>query len=161
MSGTIQSRAKRPPALLLPLLAGPGSGLPLRSPPILRCTASRPAASSGGAAATAKEANFGQRRARTHAHGAGCSSPHQASHFFPLGKLMRILFSRSSSTQNNPRHSQRRRIQAVQSLRKEVEEGKSPALKQSLVSAFPGLVLINNTPQLQGLRECQAFPHPQ
>lgn len=62
MSGTIQSRAKRPPALLLPLLAGPGSGLPLRSPPILRCAPSRPAASSGGAAATAREANFGQRR---------------------------------------------------------------------------------------------------
>lgn len=41
------------------------------------------------------------------------------------------------------------------------KRGKSPALKQSLVSAFPGLVLINNTPQLQGLRECQAFPHPQ
>lgn len=72
---------------------------------------------------------------------------------------MRILFSRSSSTQNNPRHSQR--IQAVQSLRKEVEAGKSPVAKQSLVSAFPGLVLINNTPQLQGLRERQAFPHPQ
>lgn len=50
MSGTIQSRAKRPPALPLLPPAGPGSGLPLRSPPILRCTAS-----SGGAAATGKE----------------------------------------------------------------------------------------------------------
>lgn len=157
MSGTIQSRAKRPPALPLLPPAGPGSGLPLRRPPILRCTAS-----SGGAAATGKEAKFGQRRARSLAHGAGGSSPHQASHGFPLGKLMvRILFSRSSSGQNNPRHSQRRRIQAIPSLRKEVEERKSPVLKQSLVSAFPGLVLINNTPQLQVLRECQAFPHPQ
>lgn len=64
MSGTIQSRARRPPALPLPL-PGPGSGLPLRSPPILRCAASRPAAASGGAAAAGKEANFGQGLART------------------------------------------------------------------------------------------------
>lgn len=73
-----------------------------------------------------------------------------------MGKPIRILFSRSSSTQNNPRHSQR--IQAVQSLRKEVEAGKSPVPKQSLISAFPGLVLINNTPQLQRATRMPSIP---
>uniref|UniRef100_A0A8C3SRR3 Uncharacterized protein n=1 Tax=Chelydra serpentina TaxID=8475 RepID=A0A8C3SRR3_CHESE len=42
-SGTIQSRARRPPAPLL-LLVGPGSGLHFSSPPILCSTARRPAA---------------------------------------------------------------------------------------------------------------------
>uniref|UniRef100_A0A8V0YTM3 Uncharacterized protein n=1 Tax=Gallus gallus TaxID=9031 RepID=A0A8V0YTM3_CHICK len=142
VSGTIQSSARRPPALPPLPPAGPGSGLPLRNPPILGARRPR-----GERQPRRRRQTLGG-SARTHAAGA-VGSRHQASHLFPAGKLPGILLSGSSSTQNNPRHSQRQRIQAGESLGKEVEERNSPALTQSLVSAFPGPPLINNTPQLQ------------
>uniref|UniRef100_A0A8C2SRU3 Uncharacterized protein n=1 Tax=Coturnix japonica TaxID=93934 RepID=A0A8C2SRU3_COTJA len=132
VSGTIQSSARRPPALPPLPPAGPGSGLPLRNPPILGARRPR-----GERQPQRRRQTLGG-SARTHAAGA-VGSRHQESHLFPAGKLPGILFSGSSSTQNNPRHSQRRRIQAGESLGKEVEERNSPALTQSLVLAFPGL----------------------
>jgi len=151
VSGTIQSSARRPPALPPLPPAGPGSGLPLRNPPILGARRPR-----GERQPRRRRQTLGG-SARTHAAGA-VGSRHQASHLFPAGKLPGILLSGSSSTQNNPRHSQRRRIQAGESLGKEVEERNSPALTQSLVSAFPGPPLINNTPQLQRFTRAPSVP---
>lgn len=83
--------------------------------------------------------------AEVHAQGAGGSSAHQANHLFlPSGKLPRILFSGSSSPQNNPRHSQRRRIR---SLGKRGGRGEKPRARTSASFSFffsPRLPFMNN-----------------
>lgn len=95
-----------------------------------------PGARAGGLGRSSGPGEGGKLWAEGHAQGAGGSSAHQASHLLPSGKLPRILFSGSSSTQNNPRHSQRRRNPGGTEPRQRGGRGEKPRAGTSASFSF-------------------------